>query len=200
MPDGRCRVAATRSGTSRISAESSPSKTFEPTSTVIDRSGVLAQGEAQNTKVGRLFLDAAGIGNHSRRTAHQPEEGDVAQRLERTYSTATGQDADPRQADPRARMDREENRELLRYGFQGAHRLGEQRRVDERRAVQRHEDVLSTRDALSSGSAELFDVRPRRDQGVDHHVAHVMNRPPIRALGDQIVRRLGRMNDRNRDN
>jgi len=124
-------------------------------------------------------LDATGIGENCRRAGDQAKELQIADRLDR-----------PRRLDPagverrpRARMDREDHRHVVRDLAQCVHRLGEQRPVDQCGAVQRHHQV----------AAALAAVEPIANghERIDHRVADVVDgrlRPP---LAEQVVAGFG---------
>ena len=108
--------------------------------------GVVAQGEAGDAEVGRLLLDAAGVGEDGAGVGHQREEVEVAERLGQQQARG-------------ARLERASI--ILRVrGWTGKttgisrarrgelrDRLGQQRAVDEGRAVQGDEQVGAGLDA-----------------------------------------------------
>ena len=109
--------------------------------------GVVAQGEAGDAEVGRLLLDPAGVGEDGAGVGEQREEVEVAERL--------GEHAGPGCSAPASlhhlagpRVDREDDRHLARRAPPSCgHRLGQQRPVDEGRAVQGDEHVAAGLDA-----------------------------------------------------
>ena len=80
--------------------------------------GVVAQGEAGDAEVGRLLLDAAGVGEDGAGVGEQREEVDVAERLGEQQAGMLGRDRLHLLA--RARVDREDDRHLARQLGQAA--------------------------------------------------------------------------------
>ncbi len=124
---------------------------------VLDRDrplGVRAEREAGNAQVGRLLLDPAGVREDGTGVRFQREEVEVADRVDQPQARrqAGGSLAERR---PRPRMDREEDRHRLRHRRQCRDRGVEQRPVDERRAVQRHQQVGPRLEAVPVAGAAL---------------------------------------------
>jgi hypothetical protein len=61
--------------------------------------------------------------------------------------------------------------------------------------VQRDEQVLARRDPQGLGGPRLLDPRPHRDERVDHRVADVVDELVGTPLGDEVVARLGRVDE-----
>jgi hypothetical protein len=74
-------------------------------------------------------------------------------------------------------------------------RVAEQRAVDQRGPVQRHQQVVAAVEAVPRGLVLLPDPRQHGQQRVDHRVAHVVDRGLGHALGQQVLARLGRVDE-----
>ena len=94
-----------------------PIRPDDPVRALADRDGtlrVLPQRQTRHAQDRRLFLNAAGVGQHEARLRHQPQELEVAQRLEQTeagQSRTRRSSPDSRSATQRPRVRGEENRQ-----------------------------------------------------------------------------------------
>ena len=128
-------------GSRRSGPGSSPSRVLVPGAHRDRALGVVAQREAGDAEVGRLLLDPAGVGQHG--AARRP-------RARGSRGSRPGRSAGPRRRRcgaehlARPRVDREDDRHLARRPRASASiAVAEQRPVDERRAVQRDEQVAA---------------------------------------------------------
>ena len=110
--------------------------------------GVVAQGEAGDAQERGLLLDPAGVGQDGGGVGLQREEVEIADRVHQAQPL---RDVRAHHL-PGPRMDREDDRDLGRDLGQRRGGVGQERRVDEGRAVERDEQV----------GAGLDPVTPRR--------------------------------------
>lgn len=167
--------------------------------------GVLAQRQARHAERGGLFLQAAGIGQHQRGAAHQADHLQVTLRRQHGHVFGPQQCAEAEALDvvARARVHREDQRQLRRhFGQHLEQRAQGGRIVDVRRPVQRD-------DAVAGRARQQCRVEPVRgqrggpracvfaagQQRIDHHIADEGDACSVHAFALQVGRRaaLGRI-------
>ena len=61
--------------------------------------------------------------------------------------------------------------------------------------MERHDEVAAGLEPVRGGRGQSVDPRPHRHERVDHRVAHLVDHPLRPALGQQVVARLGRVDE-----
>ena len=92
----------------KIASGSEPTRRRVPAVEALGALGVLAGDEHRLAERGRLFLDAAGVGDHEVAAGQEAGEGRVAERLGEEDVVAAAEHLGQRLADPRVRVDRED--------------------------------------------------------------------------------------------
>ena len=171
------RAASSSAGTSAIRAGSRPSSVFVPIETVIGRSVFARSVKHGSAEVRRLLLDPARVGEHARRAGDEAQELDVADAA-RAAAAGRGRGRSPAPRARRASAGAPGRRPAAASDNAAscAHRLRQQRAVDERRPVQRDDEVLAALEPVRLRRAGVLDPLPHRDERVDHRVADVVDR------------------------
>ena len=147
-----------------------------PRVTVTGRSVFARSVKHGNPKKRRLFLNPARVSQDRGGAFDQTEEGQITDRLKqaqpvwsRNCYPVSGQGG------PRAGMHREHNGHLARHLTQSLHCALEERAVDQRRAVQRDDQILPVREPKLRRDVERVYMGLHHHERVDHRVADLVD-------------------------
>ena len=148
--------------------------------------GVRPQRQARDAQHGRLFLDAAAVGDHERRAAHQRQELQVTQRVHDLDARHVQQPGAAEHRPPPG-MQRQHHRQPGGEDPQRIHqsRCG-RRRIHVGRPMERRHGV-ALGDAEARPDRSRVEAVEMRQQGVDHGVADQVHPLGRDALVRQVV-------------
>ena len=177
-------LASAAGGCRRCGPDRGPSSVLVPGPDRDRPLGVVAQREARDAEVGRLLLDAARVGEHRGGVGLERQEVEVAERVEHVDRCADRRGrAPPSSCASAGGRGRRPGARAATVAERGEH-VGQQRAVDERRAVQRHEQVSPRAERRSApGRVRVAEAALHRHERVDHRVADEVDPLGAIALG-----------------